>query len=1132
MRFDNFGIPVLNLSDVEHIVENFPSMATPIERAVSSREGVLAVTPMRGSAKSVFLKRVAEERRCVVALYPDDRLVKEIEVELTLLGVSSPVLAISSFARDKLQERVTAMAKRDRFVLVSTYELLERRFPARDKLERDLVKIEVGGEIEYDALMDYFETTGYAKDKFVAERGDYAVRGAVVDFWSWSERRPVRLEFDGDFVESIRAFDPDSQRSIERVESATIAAKAPEEFAEEADVFDYLGEPLVVASASDYALHLEKKRRRRPSEAEPSPANDFQSETDDDSERAEPADEATNPFLENDSPLLSTPNTSWVVERELGGDALRLGFAEAPAINGNYALLYASLKDRIAKGYRAVVAAENSLQTGRLRDLLADPKADLADRLEDGSIRIAVAPLREGFVETEAKFLLLTDYQIFGKPYRSRLPSKSRQRKRRSKEFDSIKPGDFVVHEDYGVGRYAGLEAITIGDVEQESMKLRYDEGSVVYVNLSYLHLVKKFSSREGATPRLSKIGSTEWRTTKKRTKKKLKEIARDLVELYAKRKAAAGHAFGEDSVWQKELEASFMYEDTPDQARAADDVKNDMRATSPMDRLVCGDVGFGKTEVAVRAAFKAAQEGKQVALLAPTTILVEQHLQTFRDRLSRFPVNIEALSRFQTKMEQANILKRLREGTADIVVGTHRLVQKDVEFKDLGLLIIDEEHRFGVTAKERLRSLRANVDTISMTATPIPRTLNFSLLGARDLSIIATPPPNRYPIHTKVEPFDVERVKEYIDRELDRGGQVYIVHDRVQSIDKFAAYIEKHAPRASVAVAHGQMKPSALEKAVHDFLQRKYDVLLSTKIIESGIDIPNVNTIIVNRADRFGMAELHQLRGRVGRSDRRAFAYFLVPSLAALKQPTLRRLRAVEEFTELGAGFNLSMRDLEIRGAGNLLGKKQSGFVDDVGFDLYLKLLDEAVEELKREEFAETFADLPESPARAETTIDVFFEIGIPRAYMPEQTDRLRFYTDILSVKALSELDDLRDELHDRFGKPPALVERLFEAAKMKFWASRARFERIVAKPDKIVITLPKGDDERFYREKFVEYTRFVAERYGHMTRFEQRREDMKIVVKNTFRRPEETFAFLTTFAKESADVIAPPESVREGAA
>ncbi len=593
------------------------------------------------------------------------------------------------------------------------------------------------------------------------------------------------------------------------------------------------------------------------------------------------------------------------------------------------------------------------------------------------------------------------------------------------------------------------------------------------------------------------------------------------MIELYARRKASKGFSFSDDTIWQKELEASFFYEDTPDQARATEEVKQDMQSENPMDRLVCGDVGFGKTEVAVRAAFKAVQDGKQVAILVPTTILAEQHFNTFSDRLSQFPVRIAVLSRFQPKAKQKEIIQLLEEGKIDIIIGTHRLLSKDVKFKDLGLLIIDEEHRFGVTAKEKLRQMRVNIDTLTLTATPIPRTLNLSLLGARDLSIIATPPPNRQPIYTSVSVFNIKKIREWILNEVSRNGQVYFVHDRVQSIEKLAEYLHRHIPEIKIGIAHGQLTPTKLEEVIHDFLNRKYDVLLSTKIIESGIDIPNVNTIIINRADKFGLAELHQLRGRVGRSDRQAYAYFIVPSLTGITKKALRRLQAIEEFTEIGAGFNLSMRDLEIRGAGNLLGKEQTGFIDEIGFDLYIKLINEAVEELKYEEFKEVFKSLPKPKERTEPTIDTYFEIGIPEGYMPDQSERLNFYTALYSVQSQQEIDDLKEEMTDRFGDYPEIVNRLLLTATLRLYASYALFGRIVIQRKNISIILPKGDREDYYKVRFIELMRFILDEYKDEYKFVQQKDVMKLVKENKSVKPEDVLNELIEFSKRVIELF-----------
>ena len=807
-----------------------------------------------------------------------------------------------------------------------------------------------------------------------------------------------------------------------------------------------------------------------------------------------------------------------MIEDELGLSEKRidLGFSEAPSIGSNYEILFKTLKDFSSSGFKILLTAENDLQSNRLRDLLVELHEELLTLTDSGQIKIETLPLKSGFIHNDSKLLVLTDYQIFNKPYRTKVVAKQRAVKSKSKTFASIKRGDFVVHEDYGIGKYVGLETIKIGDANQETMKILYAEGGVVYVNLNYLTLVKRYSSQEKLAPTLSSLGTSEWQNTKQRAKKKIKEAARELIALYARRKATKGYSFSKDTVWQKELEASFIYEDTVDQEKVSEQVKQDMEAENPMDRLVCGDVGFGKTEVAVRAAFKAAQDGKQTAVLVPTTILAEQHYNTFKDRLSQFPMTVAALSRFQTKKEQAEIVGGMASGKIDLVVGTHRLLSKDIEFKDLGLLIIDEEHRFGVMAKEKLRSLKLNVDTLTLTATPIPRTLNLSLLGARDLSIIATPPPNRQPIYTQVSIFDIQKIKEWIQIEISRNGQIYFVHDRVGSIEKLAAFLTKYVPDIRIGIAHGQMKPSQLEKVIHGFLNRQFDILLSTKIIESGIDIPNVNTIIVNRADRFGLAELHQLRGRVGRAARQAYAYFIVPSLNSINKKALRRLQAIEEFTELGAGFNISMRDLEIRGAGNLLGIEQTGFVNDVGFDLFVKLINEAVEELKYEEFGEIFKALPKPKEKTEPTIDTYFEIGIPKTYMPEQMDRLNFYTALYSVSSIEEIQDLVEEMKDRFGPLPTMVNLLISTAILKFYASQALFERIIIQRKNIFLILPKEKKEDYYKYKFSLLMKHIMEKYPDKVKFNQQKETLRLIIINNFGSPTELLKSLTNFVKD----------------
>jgi len=1076
-------------------------------------------SPLYGVSKSLLVLKLSETENQIVLLLPDSKSAEELFVELNLLGLTEQTILFEEFTQESIQEKLTKISRQKKFILISTYELLYLRIPAKEHIHKNTTVIQTGGQIKYDDLIEYLNLLNYQRDNFVGAPGEFSVRGSIIDFWSHSEQIPVRLEFDGDFLESIRSFDPESQRSFEKIESVSLAGSLEQKGELNSDIFEYLENPIIIASSFELNIRTVDSQKVNTIEhlVEITSVSNIDSVSDEEFHEPDELASVNESLISiNLNDILRKEKTRWLLEEEIASSSERIeaGFTEAPSINSNFKILFNVLKEYSDKKYEVILTSENELQTSRLTELLSEYNGELAELIQSQKIKLETLPIKQGFVHNKEKIILLTDYQIFNKPYRSNLPQKKKYSKSKSRALASIKKGDYAVHENYGIGKYAGLQTISIGEAKQESMKLLYNEGGVVYVNLNYLNLVKKYSSNENLKPTLSTLGTGEWEKRKSRTKKKIKEAARELIELYAKRKATKGFQFSFDSIWQKELEASFFYEDTPDQEKVTSEVKLDMEAPNPMDRLVCGDVGFGKTEIAVRASFKAVQDGKQVALLVPTTILAEQHYNTFTDRLTQFPVRVAALSRFQSKKEQEQILKDLEQGNVDVVIGTHRLLSKDIKFKDLGLLMIDEEHRFGVAAKEKLRELKINVDTLTLTATPIPRTLNLSLLGARDLSIIATPPPNRQPIYTTVSTLDIKRIREWIYNEIKRNGQVYFVHDRVESIGKLADYLNKHIPDIKIGIAHGQMKSSQLEEVIHGFLGRKYDVLLSTKIIESGLDIPNVNTIIVNRADRFGLAELHQLRGRVGRSTRQAYAYFIVPSLSGINKKAMRRLQAIEEYTEIGSGFNLSMRDLEIRGAGNLLGKEQSGFINEIGFDLYIKMIDEAVDELKYQEYQEIFKTLPHKEDRTEPTIDTYFEIGIPESYMPEQTDRLSFYTALYSITSFEELEDLKEEMEDRFGPVTKQVKRLLMMATLKYYASFALFERIIMNNKSVTIILPKGEKEGYYKIKFLELMRFIMSEHKESIKFEQKNDTMKLIIKNDFDSPEKLLEFLIGFS------------------
>ncbi len=718
-----------------------------------------------------------------------------------------------------------------------------------------------------------------------------------------------------------------------------------------------------------------------------------------------------------------------------------------PSFNKNFDLLIRHLHENKAAGYATYIFSDNPKQLDRLRAIFRDLKA----KVEWLPVETAIS---EGFIDEDLKIVCLTDHQIFQRYHQYKLRQGfSKEQALNVRLLRELVPGDYVTHIDHGIGKFSGLQKIEIGGQVQEAVRLLYKNNDILYVSIHTLHKISKYIGQEGTPPQLSKLGSDSWKQLKARTKKKIKDIAAGLIKLYAKRRSAPGHAFPPDGYLQTELEASFIYEDTPDQFRSTQDVKTDMERQYPMDRLVCGDVGFGKTEVAIRAAFKAVCDGKQVAVLVPTTILALQHGRTFNERLKDFPVTVDYLNRFRTAKEKKEIVERLKKGQIDILIGTHAMLSKDIVFKDLGLLIIDEEQKFGVASKEKLRSLKVNVDTLTLTATPIPRTLQFSLMAARDLSIIRTPPPNRQPIHTEIRVFDEDVIRDAVNAELDRGGQVFFVHNRVNDLSGIAELVQRLCPAADVATAHGQLESDHLEKVLTEFIDRKHDVLVCTNIIETGLDIANANTILINRADMFGLSDLHQLRGRVGRSNVKAYCYLLAPPLSVLTNEARKRLRTIEEFSDLGSGFQVAMRDLDIRGAGNLLGGEQSGFIADIGYETYQKILDEAIQELKETEFKDLFQE--ELAAKAsyvrDVTIETDVEMLIPDEYVTNTQERLSLYTELNNVTDEAGVADFAMRLEDRFGKIPKQVSALFEALRLQWMCKKLGFERLILKGGKL---------------------------------------------------------------------------------
>jgi len=743
-----------------------------------------------------------------------------------------------------------------------------------------------------------------------------------------------------------------------------------------------------------------------------------------------------------------------------------------PSFNKNFDLLIRHMHEMKAAGYETYICSENPKQFDRLAAIFKELKADVA------FLPVEI-PIHEGFIDEDLKIEVLTDHQIFQRYHQYKVRQGfTKDQALNVRVLRELTAGDFVTHIDHGIAKFAGLQTIEIGGQKQEAVRLNFKNNDIVYVSIHSLHKISKYLGKEGDTPQLAKLGSDAWKQLKARTKKKIKDIAAELIKLYASRRAAKGHAFPPDDVLQTELEASFIYEDTPDQYKSTNDVKADMEREYPMDRLICGDVGFGKTEVAIRAAFKAVTDGKQVAILVPTTILALQHWRTFSERLVDFPVTVDYINRFRTAKEKKAILAKLKTGEIDIVIGTHALLGKEVGFKDLGLLVVDEEQKFGVASKEKLRSIKVNVDTLTLTATPIPRTLQFSLMAARDLSVIRTPPPNRQPIHTEIRVFDEDLIAEVIHTELNRGGQVYFVHNRVNDLSAIVDTLRRLCPDAEVAFAHGQMDSDHLEKVLVDFIDRKFDVLACTNIIETGLDIPNANTIIINRADMFGLSDLHQLRGRVGRSNQKAYCYLFAPPMSVLTQEARKRLKTIEEFTDLGSGFQVAMRDLDIRGAGNLLGGEQSGFIADIGFETYQKILDEAIQELKETDFKDLFKE--EIAKRGsyvrDVTIETDIEMLIPGEYVTNTQERLNLYTELNNIENEEGVADFSRRLQDRFGKLPGSVNALFDGLRLQWLCKRIGFERLILKGGKLRCYFLGDPQSSFYAtEHFQKFMAFI---------------------------------------------------------
>jgi len=940
-------------------------------------------------------------------------------------------------------------------ILVTYPEAVFEKVVLSARLSENIISIKQGDELDVNGILDRFVQHGFVRTDFVYEPGQFAVRGGILDIYSYGNEKPYRIELFGNEVDSVRIFDPETQLSERKLLQVNIIPNVETQFdtGEMAHLLDFLPDSTVVwmqdwtfirekleQQEDDLGIFLELVRQQ----GYQSPLTEEESEI---QEKKQVSAADFTPAVDFEQQLHRHHIIEMGRKPAFGADPFSIAFSvrEQPAFNRQFDLLIQNLKDYEAKHYNIYLFAENPRQLERLHIIFTDLKAE---------IQVVPVPvsIHEGFIDDDLKSVCYTDHQIFQRYHKYKVKQAfSKNKALTLKTLRELQPGDYVTHIDHGVGVYSGLQKIEANGRVQEAVRIVYKDGDLLYVNISSLHKISKYSGKEGSVPKMNKLGSDVWNRLKEKTKKQVKDIATDLIKLYAQRKSQQGFAHAPDNYMQTELEASFIYEDTPDQAKATEDVKRDMEKPMPMDRLVCGDVGFGKTEIAIRAAFKTCCDGKQAAVLVPTTILAYQHYKTFSDRLKDFPVKVDFINRFKSAKERKETLKKLEEGKVDIIVGTHALLSKDVKFRELGIMIVDEEQKFGVAAKEKLKQLRTTVDSLTLTATPIPRTLQFSLMGARDLSIINTPPPNRQPIQTEVMVFNEDAIRDIIYYETERGGQVFFIHNRVNGLQEMKTLIQGLCPDLSIAFAHGQMEGDQLEDTILDFMDRKYDVLVCTNIVESGVDIPNVNTIIVNNAHQFGLSDLHQLRGRVGRSNKKAFCYLLSPPMSTLPPDSRKRLSTLEQYSDLGSGFQIAMRDLDIRGAGNLLGGEQSGFIAEIGFEMYQKILDEAVRELKRSEFRDLFKEeiQKQDDFVNDCSIDTDLEILIPDDYVESITERLSLYTRLDNCSTETELEDFHRELTDRFGPVPAQVEDLFTTVRVRKMAVELGFEKLFLKND-----------------------------------------------------------------------------------
>ena len=954
-------------------------------------------------------------------------------------------------------------------IIVTYPDALFEQVVTRKELERHTLKVGVNDKLSIDFVNEVLFDYQFKRVDFVTEPGEFSVRGGIVDVFSFSHDEPYRIEFFGDEVDSIRTFDVETQLSIEQIKKINIIPNVANKLLQESrqSFLKYIAQKTIVCIKNADLLF--------------SRIDDFYAKAEEafktiseDIKHAEPQE------LFCDSSLLKKQLLDFsIVEfgssnvfNNTASNSVAFNTTPQPAFNKQFNLLIENLNANTENGYTNYIACVSEQQAKRFHDIFDDSHLDVK------AYQTIILSLHQGFIDHDNKIACYTDHQIFERYHKFHLKNGYAKKQAITlKELTNLDIGDYVTHIDHGIGRFGGLQKIDVEGKKQEAIKLIYGERDVLYLSIHSLHKITKFNGKDGKPPKIYKLGSNAWKTLKQKTKARVKHVAFNLIKLYAKRKTEKGYQYNPDSYMQHELEASFIYEDTPDQSTATADIKADMESERPMDRLICGDVGFGKTEVAIRAAFKAVDNGKQVAVLVPTTILAYQHSRTFKDRLKDFPLTVDYLNRFRTAKEKRETLEALEQGKVDIIIGTHQLVNKNVKFKDLGLLIVDEEQKFGVAVKEKLKTLKDNVDVLTLTATPIPRTLQFSLMAARDLSVITTPPPNRYPIESHVIRFSEETIRDAISYEIQRGGQIFFIHNRIENIKEVAGMLQRLVPDAKIGIGHGRMEGKKLERLMLSFMDGEFDVLVSTTIVESGLDVPNANTIFINNANNFGLSDLHQMRGRVGRSNKKAFCYFITPEYSAMTDDARKRITALEQFTELGSGFNIAMKDLEIRGAGDLLGGEQSGFINEIGFDTYQKILNEAIDELKENEFKDLYNDdNSEKVYVKDVTIDTDFELLFPDSYVNNIAERLNLYTQLNNLKTEADLITFEKELIDRFGELPKQVTDLLNSVQIKWLATKIGFEKIIMKKGKLIGYFINDQQSSFYQShNFTKVLQFV---------------------------------------------------------